>query len=157
MDKDTKIDSFGFCNRDYFFIDHELAAPCPFPFFQQAGKFVFGCVFSSFVLGARFDIQFISIVLVLLLLAGCFPFPALDPFRHKAGKKTALFLVGLAAFLVVFFYAVDFAHYSYLSQRLNASVLNYLADTGISANMVWQTYPVLRIILLLIAGTWLIR
>ncbi len=58
---------------------------------------------------------------------------------------------------LVFFYCVDFAHYAYLSQRLSASVLNYLTDTGISAGLVWQTYPVLRILLILIAGTWLIR
>src|ERR1019366_3006465 len=44
-----------------------------------------------------------------------------------------------------------------LSQRLNASVLNYLVDARISTNMIWQTYPVFRIVLLLIAGTWLIQ
>lgn len=125
-----------------------------FEVFSKQGN-SFSGVFSSFVLGARFDIQFISIVLVLLLLIGCFP--VLNPFRTAAGQRTALFVTGLTAFLLAFFYAVDFAHYSYLSQRLSASVLNYLADTGISANMVWQTYPVLRILLLLVVGTWLLQ
>jgi len=40
---------------------------------------------------------------------------------------------------------------------LNASVLTYLVDARISTGMIWQTYPVFRLILLLIAGTWLIR
>ena len=115
----------------------------------------FADVLPSFVLGLRYDLRYAGILAILLLILGWFP--PLNPFQRKAGKKTALFLVGLAAFLVVFFYAVDFAHYSYLSQRLNASVLNYLSDTGISAGMVWQTYPVMRIILLLIVGVWLIR
>jgi hypothetical protein len=115
----------------------------------------FSGVFPSFILGLRYDIQIICIVLVLLLLAGSLPF--LHPFETNRGRQTALFLTGLTAFLVAFFYVVDFAHYGYLSQRLSASVLNYLADTGISANMVWQTYPVLRIILLLLVGSWVIQ
>jgi glucan phosphoethanolaminetransferase (alkaline phosphatase superfamily) len=48
------------------------------------------------------------------------------------------------------FYFVDFAHYAYLSQRLNASVLNYLQDAGISMNMVWQSYPVIRLLAALV-------
>jgi phosphoglycerol transferase MdoB-like AlkP superfamily enzyme len=112
----------------------------------------FSGVFPSFILGFRYDIRIISIVLGLLLLAGSLPF--LHPFETSRGRQTALFLTGLTAFLLAFFYAVDFAHYSYLSQRLSASVLNYLVDTGISASMVWQTYPVFRIVLLLLVGAW---
>ena len=110
-------------------------------------------VLPSFLLGIRYDLRYVGILSALLLILGWF----LDPFGKGPGRRVALFITGLAAFLVVFFYSVDFAHYSYLSQRLNASVLNYLADTGISAGMVWQTYPVFRVLLLLIGGTWLIR
>ena len=115
----------------------------------------FGSMIPSFLLGIRYDLRYAGILELLLLITGSFT--VLHPFRSGRGRKWALFLMGLAGFLVVFFYYVDFAHYSYLSQRLNASVLNYLADTGISIRMVWQTYPVLRIVLLLFAGTWLIR
>ena len=114
----------------------------------------FTAVASSFLLGIRYDLRYAGILAAILLITGSFSF--LDPFRSKAGRKWVLFLSGFSGLLLVFFYAVDFAHYSYLSQRLNASVLNYLTDAGISANMVWQTYPVTRILLLLIAGTWLI-
>jgi phosphoglycerol transferase MdoB-like AlkP superfamily enzyme len=113
----------------------------------------FGEMLPAFGLGLRFDLRYIGIISALLLITGSLPF--LDPFRKPAGRKWTIFLIGLAAFLIIFFYSVDFAHYSYLSQRLNASVLNYLADTSISAGLVWQTYPVIRILLLLIAGTWL--
>ncbi len=108
----------------------------------------------SFVLGLRYDLRDVCILCLLLMILGSFP--ALHPFQTTRGRKLAFILVGLAAFLLVFFYTVDFAHYSYLSSRLNASVLNYMRDAAISAGMVWQTYPVLRIILLLITGTWLI-
>ncbi len=107
---------------------------------------------SSFGLGVRFDLRYAGILTLLLYLLGSMPF--LDPFRTKAGKRVFLTLSGIAAFLLVFFYTVDFAHYSYLSQRLNASDLNYLSNAGISAAMVWQTYPVMRILLLLVVGTW---
>src|ERR1700761_5417953 len=112
----------------------------------------FSSLIPSFLLGIRFDMRYAGILALLLLLAGSFSF--LDPFRTAAGRRLLKIVVGVAAFLVVFFYSVDFAHYSYLSQRLNASVLNYLTDAGISARMAWQTYPVFRIVLLLIAGTW---
>ena len=124
-----------------------------FLFFSKQGH-SFGEVLSSFVLGIRFDLRYVGILSALLLITGSLPF--LHPFRKPAGRKWALFLIGLSGFLIIFFYSVDFAHYSYLSQRLNASVLNYLADASISASMVWQTYPVLRILLLLILGTWLV-
>jgi phosphoglycerol transferase MdoB-like AlkP superfamily enzyme len=109
----------------------------------------------SFWLGIRYDLRYAGILMVFLLITGSFDF--LDPFRRGAGQRWVFFVVSLAALWVAFFYCVDFAHYAYLSQRLSASVLNYLTDTGISAGVVWQTYPVMRILLVLIAGTWLIR
>jgi len=112
-------------------------------------------VFPSFLLGFRFDLRYVGILELPIFLSGCLAGPAL--FRRKAGRIWVLGLTGVAAFLLVFFYSVDFAHYSYLSQRLNASVLNYLADAAISTTMVWQTYPVFRILLLLVAGTWGLR
>jgi phosphoglycerol transferase MdoB-like AlkP superfamily enzyme len=114
----------------------------------------FSDLMPAFLLGLRYDLRVVCILSLLLLIIGSFS--SLHPFKTRRGEKIAFFLYGLAGFLLVFFYTVDFAHYSYLSLRLNASVLNYLRDTGISANMVWQTYPVLRIILLLIVCSWLI-
>jgi phosphoglycerol transferase MdoB-like AlkP superfamily enzyme len=108
-----------------------------------------------FWLGIRYDLRYVGILAMLVLITASFS--SLDPFSQKAGRRWLFFLVSLAALLLVLFYCVDFAHYAYLSQRLSASVLNYLTDTGISAGVVWQTYPVMRILLVLIAGTWLIR
>jgi len=124
-----------------------------FVYFPKQGNH-FPDMLSSFVLGLRYDLRDVSILCLLLLILGVIPF--FDPFGTKQGRKFCLFLTVLAGFLLIFFYAVDFAHYSYLSQRLNASVLNYFADAGISVRMVWQTYPVFRIILLLVITTWLI-
>ena len=63
--------------------------------FNRQGN-TFSDAFPSFVLGSRFDIQFISIVLILLLLIGSLPF--LHPFETRNGRKTAFFLTGLTSF-----------------------------------------------------------
>jgi phosphoglycerol transferase MdoB-like AlkP superfamily enzyme len=112
-------------------------------------------VLPSLLLGLRFDLRYVGILCLLLLLLGSLP--VFQPFRTVAGRRIVLSLTAIAAFLLVLFYTVDFAHYSYLSQRLNASVLNYASDAGISTRMVWQTYPVFRILLLLVAGVWFVR
>ncbi|MBS1598715.1 MAG: sulfatase-like hydrolase/transferase [Bacteroidetes bacterium] len=127
---------------------------CLFFFFDKQGNH-FTDIFPALFLGLRYDLKMISILLMFMLIFGSIPY--IHPFNSSRGKGIWLIIIGLASFIFIFFYSVDFAHYSYLSQRLNASVLNYLADTSISMNMVWQTYPVIKIIILLIVGTWFIR
>jgi phosphoglycerol transferase MdoB-like AlkP superfamily enzyme len=56
----------------------------------------------------------------------------------------------VAAILLVFFYAIDFQHFDYLHQRLNASVINYTEDAKISASMVWETYPIWTLLAIII-------
>jgi phosphoglycerol transferase MdoB-like AlkP superfamily enzyme len=110
---------------------------------------------SSFVLGMRYDLRDVCVLLIIMLVIGSIP--RINPFQSRTGKKIILIITGVAAFLMLLFYILDFAYYSYLSQRLNANVLNFLQDAAISAKMVWQTYPVIQIILELAAGTWLIN
>ncbi|HTI08727.1 MAG TPA: sulfatase-like hydrolase/transferase [Puia sp.] len=152
--KIPKLVRFIFSVEIIFLLIMSLLRMLLFLVFSRQGNHFAG-VLSSFLLGLRYDLRYAGILGALLLIMGSFA--PLDPFLKGAGRKLVLFFTGLAAFLVVFFYSVDFAHYSYLSQRLNASVLNYLVDTRISLGMAWQTYPIFRIILLLIAGTWLIQ
>ena len=97
------------------------------------------------ILGFRYDARIIAIVGILLLVLSFIK--PLHPFESKAGKKVSFFLWGLATFLLCFFYAVDFANYAYLSQRLNASLMNYMEDTAISLGMIWQSYHIIYILL----------
>ncbi|HTE23450.1 LTA synthase family protein [Flavitalea sp.] len=120
-------------------------------FFPNQGN-SFGEVMKAMVLGLRYDLRTISIILVTILIFGSIP--VLNPFRSKLHRKVWLNLLGLLAFLILFFYAIDFAHFSYLNQRLNASVLNYLEDTSISLGMVWESYPVIRLILVILLVTF---
>ena len=117
-----------------------------FMFFNKQGN-TFAALSDAFLLGLRYDLRTISLILLILLLIGSIP--ALNPFRSPRLKKTWIIIVGFFSFSLLFFYFLDFAHYSYLSQRLNASVLNYLQDTSISLNMVWQSYPLVKLIIAL--------
>lgn len=113
----------------------------------------------AFWLGLRFDLRVACIVTLLIWLLASIPF--FNPFKHTAAKKFWLGFMGLLTLVFCIFYGGDFAHYAYLTQRLNASVINYAEDAAISTKMVWQTYPVLRIIILLVITVygmlWLVR
>lgn len=58
-------------------------------------------------------------------------------------------------------YATDFGSYSYNRVRLNGTVLGFLSNPQISAQMVWQSYPVVRgavvVVALLALLTWGLR
>jgi phosphoglycerol transferase MdoB-like AlkP superfamily enzyme len=119
----------------------------------------FGAAQKAFGLGFRFDAREVGIVCLLLLLLGSVP--ALHPFKTRAGKRVTFTLLFIALLATVIFYVFDFLHFRYLLQRLNASALNFLEDAKISGSMVWQTYPVIRILLGMIVALivlfWLIR
>lgn len=107
-------------------------------------------LWKTFFLGFRFDLKMVCILLEAMLVLGFLRM--VDPFRSSAGRRVEFILLGIASVAFTLFYIVDFAHYSYLSQRLSASALNYLQDAGISMTMVWQTYPVLRLLLIWLIG-----
>jgi phosphoglycerol transferase MdoB-like AlkP superfamily enzyme len=108
----------------------------------------------AFFLGLRYDLRMISILLLAMLVLGSIP--ALHPFTGKVGKKFWMIMLGVVTFFAIFIFSVDFAHYAYLEQRLNASVLNYLEDARISMSMVWQSYPIVRMVLAVLLVTALL-
>ena len=103
---------------------------------------------SAFFMGLRFDIKFVCILGVTMLVFCSIPF--LNPLRNNVGKKIWNVLLPLVFMLTLFFYAVDYFYYDYLQQRLNASVLNYINDAGISFTMAMESYPVFRVLALII-------
>lgn len=59
---------------------------------------------------------------------------------------------GFAALLVtalLLCYFIDFGAYAYIHTRLNGTLLMFLDNPDISGRMLWQTYPILRLALLL--------
>jgi phosphoglycerol transferase MdoB-like AlkP superfamily enzyme len=108
----------------------------------------------SLLLGLRYDARMAAIACLLLFATGLIP--ALQPFRTAKGRKLAFGLWFILFLTFIIFYCVDFANYAYLSERLNGGLLNYMADARTSLLMIWQTYPVLRIIVILFASMFLL-
>jgi len=97
---------------------------------------------SAFILGLRFDARIAAIIGLGMLLLCAFPF--INPFKNTAARKFWNFILPMVFIIILFFYAIDFYHYDYLHERLNATVLNYLQDAGISFKMMRQTYPLVK-------------
>lgn len=109
----------------------------------------------SFLLGWRYDVRVVSIFILFLFLLGMIG--PLHPFHHKTGKSVVLTLVTFFSFILSLFYILDFSFYAYLTQRLSGSILNYAQDAKISMTMVWQTYPVVWLVLALLVGVFIMR
>ncbi|MDP3070190.1 MAG: LTA synthase family protein [Opitutaceae bacterium] len=105
----------------------------------------------AFVLGWRFDVRVVAAAMLVLLALGAWP--GIGAFRGEGARRGWLAALGVFGAGLAVFYTCDFLHFSYLNQRLNASALGLLADTKISATMIWETYPVLRLLLVIGAAT----
>ncbi len=103
---------------------------------------------SSFILGMRFDGKFIAMTGLGILLLCAIPF--LNPFKKPAAIRFWNTLLSVLFLITLIFLGADFYHYDYLKQRLNASVLNYLQDAGISFSMMMESYPIIKISIALI-------
>jgi phosphoglycerol transferase MdoB-like AlkP superfamily enzyme len=108
---------------------------------------------SAFTMGLRFDAR-VACGLGLLMLLLC-TVKRINPFTNYAAAKFWNTFLTVLFVLQLFFYGADFYHYDYLHQRLNASVLGYAGDAAISMQMMWQSYPLLKILALFILLTLL--
>ena len=106
----------------------------------------------SLWLGARFDLRLGALIGLppLLLMA---LFPAKLRARYEAPFLRLYILISGAALLLV--YTIDWAHFSYLQVRLNANLVFLLANPQESLGTVWQTYPVVRLLIAFAVAVWL--
>ncbi|MCB0385170.1 MAG: sulfatase-like hydrolase/transferase, partial [Bdellovibrionales bacterium] len=122
-----------------------------FYWFFRSGEAPLSDLAQAFYLGLKFDTR-VTLVFLLVPAVGML-FSALNPFRRTQVIPWWTTWYSLCFLGSVFFYAFDFAYYSYLGLRVNATVLHFLENPIISAQMVWQTYPVVSILLVLIIAT----
>ncbi len=95
-------------------------------------------------MGFRFDARVVCAFLFLILLLGISWY--FKPFTHKASKIILFVLTAVFSLFIIIFYTFDFFYFAYLRQRLNASVLSFAEDAKISKTMIWETYPVIKIL-----------
>src|SRR5215217_8167674 len=115
--------------------------------------------FSSFLLGIRFDLRWISIILLPIIIASLIP--QFSPFFSNRTRKIWTWYLAVVTFIVIFFFAADFGCFSYNKTRLNASALNFAEDPKTSMMMLWQSYPMFWLLLALLVAVlalkWMFR
>jgi phosphoglycerol transferase MdoB-like AlkP superfamily enzyme len=96
------------------------------------------------------SLSLLTVMGILFLLIGIWLLAAknCNPFENALSRKIFKVYFFVVTVSLVLLYAIDFEHFDYLHERLNAGILNYTADAKISMGMVWQTYPVITLLLL---------
>ena len=107
-----------------------------------------GTLLNALYHGWKFDVRLAMLMLIPVLLLSSLP--KINALKNLLIRRLMVLYLGLVFGLTLFAYIVDFGHFSYLKQRLNASILQFMDDPMISAGMVWQSYPVIWLTLLLL-------
>jgi phosphoglycerol transferase MdoB-like AlkP superfamily enzyme len=105
----------------------------------------FAEIIQAFYLGLRFDLRIIVLFVLPLYFFAWFKY--INPFKFKYARIFWLFYLSLVFIVVLIFYSLDFGHFAYLQQRLDFSATRFLSNFVISLEMVWQSYPVVWIII----------
>ncbi|MCX6583444.1 MAG: LTA synthase family protein [Candidatus Aminicenantes bacterium] len=101
-------------------------------------------VLKALYLGFKFDARLAALIcLPILLLSGV---PFLDLFKKKTARRSWTGYLLLTFAVILFIYLLDFGVFAYVKTRLNASLLMFTNNPGMSLKMIWETYAVLRIL-----------
>lgn len=115
----------------------------------------FADLFPSFLLGIRYDLRWIAIILLPIIFISLVP--KLSPFYSTNNKKWWTWYLAIMTFLTFFFFAADFGNFSYNNTRLDAGALNFYEDSKIALQMLWQTYPMTWMLLGLVTAVLFFR
>lgn len=108
-------------------------------------------LFQAFYLGLKFDLRLsLMMTLPLFILGGV---RLLSPFEYDSTRRFWLVVQASIFAAILFVYFINFAYFSYLHKPLDASALRFLQNFSISMEMVWSTYPVVWLSLLILAIT----
>jgi len=99
----------------------------------------------SFWLGLKYDLRWIAFILSPIAFFSLFL--KLSPFYSDKNKKIWTIYLGIITLLVLFFYGADFGQFAYINARLNADALIFAEDPKESLQMIWQSYPVIWILI----------
>lgn len=100
----------------------------------------------SFVVGARFDSVMIAYVIAPLLLLSVIPY--LEISRNTFWRRLLLGILCASAAVVFLVHLVDLEFFAFFHQRLNGMALTWSDTPGMMMSLVWDTYPVIRWLLL---------
>ncbi|MEQ1553393.1 MAG: sulfatase-like hydrolase/transferase [Ferruginibacter sp.] len=100
---------------------------------------------SSFWLGLKYDLRWISFILSPIAVLSLYK--KFSPFYNETSKKIWTGYLGIITLLVLFFYGADFGQFAYINARLNADALIFAEDPKESLQMIWESYPIIWILI----------
>jgi phosphoglycerol transferase MdoB-like AlkP superfamily enzyme len=106
-------------------------------------------------MGLRYDLRWISIIILPIILASMRA--EFSPFYSASNKKWWTWYLAIVTFILFFFFAASFGSFSYNQEPLDAKAMNFIEDPKISLQMMWQTYPLIWMVLGLIVAVILFR
>ena len=109
----------------------------------------------SFLMGIQYDLRWMSIILLPIVVTSMMP--QFSPFYSSRNKKWWTWYLAVVTFIVFIFFAADFGSFSYNQTRVDAGAMNFAEDFSISWQMMWQTYPMIWMLLGLIIAVLLFR
>ncbi len=118
-------------------------------------NFSFVDLLPSFLMGIQYDLRWIAIIILPVVVISMFP--QFSPFYSSRNKKWWTWYLAIITFIVFFFFAADFGSFSYNRTRLDAGAMNFAEDFNTSFRMLWQTYPMIWLILGLLVAVWFFR
>ncbi len=101
----------------------------------------------SFLLGLVYDAKWAAIACLPIVLLGFIKM--LHAYNNNIARWCWIVYITLVSFLYLFMYGADFGHFAYVGTRLNASALNFFEDPNEMIGMLFQTYPMLLILIAL--------
>ena len=104
---------------------------------------------NSFLIGFRFDARLTVLILLPLLL-----FSWVLSVNGKWFHKFWGYYWSTIFTVILCLYVADLGYYSYINTRLDASIIGLAQNFLISTAMVWESYPVIPIILLMVGLIW---
>ena len=116
-------------------------------FNSESETYTLGNLFKALFIGIRFDLR-LAVLVNIPLMIFC-AIPIVNVIHSIWMRRISDLYIYLFTGMLLLFYSLDMGHYSYLGRRVDISVLRFLENPQISAQMVWESYPVIIILILL--------
>ncbi|MDA3908976.1 MAG: sulfatase-like hydrolase/transferase [Sulfurimonas sp.] len=112
-------------------------------FSDPTSPLIMSDLIKSMWLGLRFDLRMVVLMVLPLSVLGGIKW--ISPFKYAFARNFWLVYLSAVFAFYFMFYVVDFGHYAYLNTRLDFTAMRFLENAEISAEMVWESYPVVWI------------
>lgn len=99
-------------------------------------------VIKALIFGVRFDLRLTSFLIIPIFVCSFFGYIFL--------RRFTIIYSSIIFFLLIFFYYFDFGFFSYLGERIDVSSLRFLDDFKESRKMIWESYPIIWIVISMI-------